>query len=76
MTGKRSKYTLPEKYQTGLLALSLGLLIAVQALSKRPEPILIALRYILFSAMLISSGYVLYINNRERVEKKKNKDSD
>jgi hypothetical protein len=76
MTGKRSKHTLPEKYQTWLLALSLVLLIAVQALSKYTEPILVALRYVLFSAMLISYGYVFFINNRERIEKKKNKESD
>ncbi len=61
-----------ENDKAGLLALGLVLLVTGQALSKNNQPILLFLRYVFFAASLIIYGYVFYIHNQERIEKKKN----
>ena len=65
------KDVIPENDKAGLLALGLALLIIGQVLSKNSQPILLILRYILFAASMIIYGYVFYIHNQERIEKKK-----
>ena len=70
---KRIKDSIPENDKAGLLALGLILLIISQALSKSTQPFLIVLRYVLFAAALVNYGYVLYVHNQERIEKKKAK---
>jgi len=42
-----------------------------QYLADAVKPWLIFVRYVLFAAALILYGYVLYIHNKERVEKKR-----
>jgi len=68
------KDVLPENDKAGLLALGLVLLIIGQALSKSSQPLLLVLRYVLFAASLIIYGYVFYIHNQERIEKKKERE--
>ena len=68
------KDVIPENDKAGLLALGLVLLIIGQALSKSNQPILLFLRYVFFAASLIIYGYVLYIHNQERIEKKKERE--
>ena len=65
---------IPENDKAGLLALGLVLLIIGQVLSKSLQPILLVLRYILFAASMIIYGYVFYIHNQERIEKKKERE--
>jgi len=65
------KDVIPENDKAGLLALGLVLLILGQTLSKSSQPILLVLRYVLFAASMIIYGYVFYIHNQERIEKKK-----
>ena len=71
MLPKRFKDALPENDKAGLLALGLVLLMVSQYLADAVKPWLIIVRYILFAAALILYGYVLYIHNKERVEKKR-----
>jgi len=68
------KDVIPENDKAGLLALGLVLLIIGQALSKSTQPILLVLRYVFFAASLIIYGYVFYIHNQERIEKKKERE--
>ena len=68
------KDVIPENDKAGLLALGLVLLIIGQALSKSTQPILLVLRYVFFVASLIIYGYVFYIHNQERIEKKKERE--
>ena len=68
------KDVIPENDKAGLLALGLVLLIIGQALSKSSQPILLVLRYILFAASMIIYGYVFYIHNQERIEKKRERE--
>ena len=68
------KDVIPENDKAGLLALGLVLLIIGQALSKSSQPILLVLRYVLFAASMILYGYVFYIHNQERIEKKKERE--
>jgi len=68
------KDVIPENDKAGLLALGLALLIIGQVLSKNSQPILLILRYILFTASMIIYGYVFYIHNQERIEKKKERE--
>jgi len=68
------KDVIPENDKAGLLALGLVLLIIGQALSKSSQPILLVLRYVLFAASMIIYGYVFYIHNQERIEKKKERE--
>ncbi len=68
------KDVIPENDKAGLLALGLALLIIGQALSKSLQPILLVLRYVLFAASMIIYGYVFYIHNQERIEKKKERE--
>ncbi len=68
------KDVIPENDKAGLLALGLVLLIIGQVLSKNSQPILLILRYILFAASMIIYGYVFYIHNQERIEKKKERE--
>jgi len=68
------KDVIPENDKAGLLALGLVLLITGQALSKSNQPILLFLRYVFFAASLIIYGYVFYIHNQERIEKKKKRE--
>ena len=68
------KDVIPENDKAGLLALGLVLLITGQAFSKSNQPILLFLRYVFFAASLIIYGYVFYIHNQERIEKKKKRE--
>ena len=68
------KDVIPENDKAGLLALGLVLLIIGQVLSKNSQPILLILRYILFAVSMIIYGYVFYIHNQERIEKKKERE--
>ena len=68
------KDVIPENDKAGLLALGLVLLIIGQVLSKNSQPILLILRYILFAASMIIYGYVFFIHNQERIEKKKERE--
>jgi len=68
------KDVIPENDKAGLLALGLVLLIIGQALSKSSQSILLVLRYILFAASMIIYGYVFYIHNQERIEKKRERE--
>jgi len=68
------KDVIPENDKAGLLALGLVLLIIGQALSKSSQSILLILRYVLFAASMIIYGYVFYIHNQERIEKKKERE--
>lgn len=68
------KDMIPENDKAGLLALGLVLLIIGQALSKSAQPLLLVLRYVLFAASMIIYGYVFYIHNQERIEKKKERE--
>jgi|AntAceMinimDraft_14_1070370.scaffolds.fasta_scaffold127333_1 hypothetical protein len=70
------KNSIPENDKAGLLALGFVLLIIGQALSKSTQPLLIVLRYALFAAALINYGYVFYVHNQERIEKKKARDKE
>lgn len=70
----RFKDVIPENDKAGLLALGLVLLIIGQALSKSSQPLLLVLRYVLFAASVIIYGYVFYIHNQERIEKKKDRE--
>ena len=68
------KDVIPENDKAGLLDLGLVLLIIGQVLSKSSQPLLLVLRYVLFAASLIIYGYVFYIHNQERIEKKKSRE--
>jgi len=68
------KDVIPENDKAGLLALGLVLLIIGQTLSKSSQSILLILRYVLFAASMIIYGYVFYIHNQERIEKKKERE--
>ena len=69
------KDTIPENDKAGLLALGLVLLIIGQALSKSTHTILLILRYVFFGVSVIIYGYVFYIHNQERIEKKKEREN-
>jgi len=75
MLPKRFKDALPENDKAGLLALGLVLLMISQYLADAEKTLLIILRYASFAAALILYGYVFYVHNKERVEKKRQRKS-
>jgi len=67
------KDLLPEKDYAGWLGLGLALLLVSQLLAARTETLAVILRWLLLAAAAVNYGVVLYLYDRNRRAKQKEK---